>query len=123
MPWTLDLPFDKPPLTENQRWPHWAPKAVMTKKVRAASSLLARQQRIPALGTCTVRLIWVVNTRHRRDADNITPTLKAACDGLVDAGLVPDDTPDLMDKRMPEIDYRPGQPAGLQLLITEGISR
>jgi crossover junction endodeoxyribonuclease RusA len=122
MPWTLDLPFDRPPLTENQRLHHMA-KARLTKQVRRAASFLARSQRIPPLGACTVRLVWHVNTKHRRDADNLAPTLKAACDGLVDAGLVPDDTPALMDKRMPEIDYRPGQPATLQLLITEGISR
>jgi crossover junction endodeoxyribonuclease RusA len=122
MPWTLDLPFDRPPLTENQRLHHMA-KARLTKQVRRAASFLARSQRIPPLGTCTVHLVWHVNTKHRRDADNLAPTLKAACDGLVDAGLVPDDTPALMDKRMPEIEYRPGQPAALQLLITEGIDR
>jgi crossover junction endodeoxyribonuclease RusA len=35
-----------------------------------------------------VPLTWFANTRHRRDADNVVPTLKAACDGLVDAGVV-----------------------------------
>lgn len=117
MKWTLDLPFDKPPLTENQRWPHWAPKAAVTKKVRAASFWAAKSAGIPICDRVRVTLTWFVNTRHRRDADNVNPTLKALCDGLVDAGVVDDDTPVWMEKVMPVITYRPGQPASMQLLI------
>ncbi|WP_244278017.1 hypothetical protein [Gordonia westfalica] len=50
-----------------------------------------------------VSLHYTPRDVRRRDADNLVPTLKAACDGLVDAGLVADDTPDLMTKQMPTI--------------------
>lgn len=79
--------------------------------------MLARATHIPELGRCRVRLTWFVNTRYRRDADNIVSTLKAACDGLVDAGIVPDDTPGLMAKLMPVIEYRPGVRQSLEILI------
>ena len=38
-----------------------------------------------------------------RDAENPTPTLNACCDGLVDAGIVKDDSPQFMTKDMPVI--------------------
>lgn len=102
MTWTIDLGFERPPLTSNQRH-HWTTKAALTKKVRAATSWRARSAKIPALGKCEVTLTWYVTDGRRRDADNLVPTLKAACDGLVDAGIVTDDTPDLMQKHMPII--------------------
>src|SRR5690554_5471579 len=99
---TIRFAYATPPLTANQRM-HWRQKAEITKTVRAVTALKAA--RIPALGKCRVTLTWVVTTKRRRDADNIVPTLKAMCDGLVDAGIVADDTPDLMEKVMPVIYY------------------
>jgi len=55
----------------------------------------------------TVGLVWFVNTRAARDEDNTVATLKPVCDGLVDAGLVPDDTPQWMTKLPARIIYRP----------------
>ncbi|GAA2772911.1 hypothetical protein [Saccharopolyspora taberi] len=108
----LDLPYQRPPLTANQRM-HWARKAKITRAVRHAAKVAARN--IPALGRCTVRLVWTVTDRRRRDADNAVPTLKACADGLVDAGIVADDVPALMTKHMPEIVL--GDTAGLVLIV------
>lgn len=115
--WTIVLPWETPPLTLNQRFAHPAQQWALVKKVRSTAALLARSQRIPPLGRCRVTLTWYVRTKHRRDADNVTATLKALCDGLVDAGIVTDDTPDLMDKRMPVITYRPGVAPAVEILI------
>jgi crossover junction endodeoxyribonuclease RusA len=98
--WLLHLPYTVPPLTENQRF-HWRKKARIVKETRQLAFLMARG--IPALGRCEVHLIWYVSTKRRRDEDNIVPTLKALCDGLVDAGIVVDDTREFMLKPMPEI--------------------
>jgi crossover junction endodeoxyribonuclease RusA len=114
--WVLVLPYETPPLTANQRMQHFA-RARHVKTLRGTAGMLARAAHIPELGRCRVSLTWFVNTRHRRDADNVVPTLKAACDGLVDAGVVPDDTPDLMAKVMPVITYRPGVRQSLELLV------
>jgi Holliday junction resolvase RusA-like endonuclease len=113
---TLRFDYTSPPLTANQRM-HWRKKAKITAEVRLATRLLA--DRIPELGKCRVILTWVVLTSHRRDADNIVPTLKAMCDGLVDAGVVRDDTPDLMDKLMPVIVKVPKEdgPSRMELRI------
>lgn len=96
----LDLPYERPPLTANQRM-HWARKAQITRAVRFSAKVAARD--IPALGRCSVHLVWTVTDRRRRDADNLVPTLKACADGLVDAGVVVDDVPALMVKHMPKI--------------------
>ncbi|MEV4021857.1 hypothetical protein AB0K14_03305 [Actinosynnema sp. NPDC050801] len=98
----LPLPYDRPPLTANQRH-GWRRRARLTAGVRRTTATLARSVGVPALGRCSVRLVWTVTDRRRRDADNLVPTLKACADGLVDAGVVVDDVPALMVKHMPEI--------------------
>lgn len=102
----LPFPFETAPISENGR-EHWRTKASKVKGVRGAAYLAAVRARIPDLGRCEVSLTWYVNTKHKRDAENVVPTLKALCDGLVDAGVVRDDTPDLMTKHMPVIQYQP----------------
>lgn len=114
--WTLTFDWTSPPLTANQRL-HWRKKADITRKVRAAAEKAARD--IPFLDKIRVGMTWVVRTQHRRDADNTVMTLKALCDGLVDADIVPDDTPDLMVKTMPEIRYAPNETPRIELWIEE----
>ncbi|MEV5543094.1 hypothetical protein AB0L13_40365 [Saccharopolyspora shandongensis] len=112
--YSLALPYERPPLTANQRM-HWAPKAEITKNIRHTAATLARNAKVPALDRCAVRLVWTVTDRRRRDADNLVPTLKACADGLVDAGVVADDVPALMTKHMPEIVL--GEALGLVLIV------
>lgn len=114
--WRIALPFVKPPLTLNQRM-HWSEKARVTAQVRRATAALVRNEGIPPLAQCEVGLVWQVTDKRRRDSDNAVTTLKACCDGIVDAGVVPDDTPDLMGKTMPTIVQ--AEKAGLILTIRE----
>lgn len=60
----------------------------------------------------------VVADRRKRDEDNVVPTLKALCDGLVDAKVVKDDTPQYMVKNMPVIEYRKGAKPHLELVVS-----
>ncbi|MEU5848955.1 hypothetical protein [Saccharopolyspora shandongensis] len=110
----LALPYERPPLTANQRL-HWRTRAELTRMIRTAAAVRARNAKVPALGCCAVRLVWTVTDRRRRDADNLVPTLKACADGLVDAGVVVDDIPELMTKHMPEIVR--GDALGLVLIV------
>jgi crossover junction endodeoxyribonuclease RusA len=113
--WTLTLPWTSPPLTLNGR-DHWAVKARKTRQARDATRLLAHG--IPPLACCQVLLTYFPPDARRRDADNLVALLKACCDGLADAGVVRDDTPDLMRKLMPLVGAveRPGR---LTLTISE----
>ena len=110
--------WSRPPLTENQRM-GWRQRHGIVRVLRWQASLMARQAGLSALGSCRVTLTWFVKTRTRRDADNIVPTLKAMCDGLVDAGVVTDDVPELMDKVMPRIVYEQGGTPRLELHVAE----
>ena len=92
--WTLRVGYyTKPPLSLNDRM-HWRKKAGITKKVRAGVFLDAES--IPVLGWATVELHYVPRDRRRRDRDNLVATLKPCMDGLVDAGVIPDDTPEYL---------------------------
>lgn len=108
--------WERPPLNANQRL-HWAAKATKTREIRSAAMWAAHAIR-PRPSRVTVQLVWVVTDRRRRDSDNIYPTFKAMCDGLVDAGIVPDDTPEYMNKLGPIIRYEPGGTARLELEVT-----
>ena len=48
-----------------------------------------------------VRCVFPVKQIRRRDPHNYYPTVKPIVDGLVDAGLWPDDTPDFVETREP----------------------
>lgn len=107
--WELVLPWTKPPMSLNDRMDRWT-KARWTKTLRQTAWALAKQAKIPPLGRCEVVLLYVPRERRRRDEDNLTATLKPLADGLVDAGVVVDDTPDYMRKDPRIADPDPKQP-------------
>lgn len=110
---------DRPLLTLNQRLHHFA-HARIVKKLRQIGYGRGLQFG-KGHDHVTVGLVWCVYTKHRRDADNTVPTLKALCDGLVDAGVVPDDTPEYMTKTMPEIRHVTDKgDVGVWLTIRDG---
>lgn len=100
--WDIELPFMRPPLSANQRL-YWAKKARMTAQVRRTSAYLVKGQ-VPPCDRVKVRLLWCVSDRRRRDPSNVMPTQKAVVDGLVDAGVVPDDTPEFVVEEMPVVE-------------------
>ncbi|WP_075201199.1 hypothetical protein [Leucobacter japonicus] len=114
--WTFDFDWSKPPLSLNYRMHHMQ-AAKLTKEIRGL--ICTRAAHLPVMRRCEVSLTWFVNTRTRRDDENPVPTLKALCDGIVDAGIVPDDTNEFMKKLMPVIVYRRGEPASMRLTIRD----
>lgn len=83
-------------LTLNQRL-HWAAKGKLTaawRRAAAVEALRARRDWVdnkPPRSVVTLDLP-VRSVNMRRDPHNWFPTVKAVVDGLVDAGLWPDDT-------------------------------
>lgn len=86
----LALPYLSPPLSANQRM-HWQAKGRITREVRSTATTLARHAKLPRAERLIITLHYQPKNRRRRDAHNLYPTVKALVDGLVDAGLVPDD--------------------------------
>lgn len=89
-------------LTANQRM-HWRKKAERTKAIRHLAATVTRAFQLQPMQTahCVVQIRWP--DRRRRDAHNLMPTIKACIDGIVDAGLLPDDS----DKHLTGPDLRP----------------
>lgn len=125
MAWTLTLPFPRPPkgLHANDR-PHWRTKARATADVRNLVVALVRSQNIPTMQRVSVQLVWVVTDRRKRDEDGPEPLAKAIFDAIgsdrgVSARLVPDDSPEFMDKPRPLIEYRPGDTSHFEVVIRD----
>lgn len=95
MSYIIQLPLATNPLSLNGRQ-HWRVKAQHVKQWRGYTHLHAKH--IPPMDACDVTLTWYVTDNRRRDEDNLYLLLKACCDGLVDAGAVPDDTAHYMGK-------------------------
>lgn len=113
----IDLVKGKPPLNANDRM-HWRQKAALTKAVRETTAWRVKAEGCPPAAHLTVRLHYAPGDRRkRRDPANLCATSKPAIDGLVDAGLVPDDTPEWVTELMPVIEPGP-QPRRLWLEVT-----
>lgn len=111
-PVELDLPWTAPPLSLNHR-NHWRAAAKKSAEIRQAGFVLAKQAHIGPCHRVQVTLHYRPRDKRTRDAENPIPTLKALCDGLVDAGIVTDDDPEHMVKEMPVI-HEPAGKSGLK---------
>ena len=90
--WTLR--HDARPLTINrERAVHWREHRRATAEWRTAFAVLARRARVPHLEQISVAATPLKAT-HRGwpDVGACMPAVKAAIDGLVDAGVIDDDT-------------------------------
>lgn len=86
---------------------HWRLKANKSKHIRQLAKQIARASRAPHLKRALLTVEIAFPDRKRRDPHNWMATVKPIVDGLVDAGVLPDDDakhllgPDL--RRHPEV--------------------
>lgn len=92
-------------MTSNQRL-HWAAKAKRTRWIRQAAALAARGTRHHRQAHVTAYVAYPRN--NRADPANAYPTIKAAIDGLVDAGVLGDDD----STHLPALTIRRDPPTG-----------
>ncbi len=78
-------------------------KATATKKYRRLACKAVQNERIESLPweKVSVAAIFFHPTKRHRDTDNAMYSLKSAYDGIVDAGVVPNDTPEHMKREEP----------------------
>lgn len=116
--WRLELPAGLPLLSLNGRL-HWAEQRRRARGIKDAAWALAKQQKIPPLASVRIDVQYQPPDRRRRDHDNV-PTVsgKHAIDGIVLAGVLPDDCPPYVSALSYAIG--PVHPGGrLVLTITE----
>jgi len=91
--WQISLGF-RPWTANAERRMHWAARAELVASWRAHAAAEARRQRIPRLDRVAVEIEPTVRSRrHLPDVAACYPAAKAMIDGLVDAGVLPDDDP------------------------------
>jgi crossover junction endodeoxyribonuclease RusA len=114
----IDLPWSLPPLSMNDRG-HWAPKARKVREVREAGCWLARQAKLGRSRKVRFELHYQPAVKRRADGPNLMATQKPLVDGLVDAGVIPDDTAEFLVEAMPTI-HEPvkGEPGRMWLVVT-----
>ena len=123
---TFVLPYpDGPPLRSNKRLHHMAEHRIK-KDIRHVGYMQAKTHMglrhplaYPIPYQVEIALIWTVPTKHRRDASSGAPTIKSWVDGVVDAGLLHDDSWVWVKREYCEIEHRPGQPMALRVEISE----
>lgn len=104
--WQLHINRPAEWLNLNQRL-HWGEKSRRTHQWRQATRLYARAAKLPrGLERVCIEAFLHFPDRRRRDAGNWSPTVKACVDGLVDYGLIPDDS----DANLIGPDLRTGEP-------------
>jgi crossover junction endodeoxyribonuclease RusA len=118
--WTVTIPAPAPWLNANQRVDRRR-QAGTVRAWRDAAHLLAKAARVPKLYRVALTAELRFGDKRRRDTPNYYPTIKAAIDGLVDAGVLDDDEDSLVVELTirpgPQLDRKPYGPAG-QLLLT-----
>lgn len=115
--WTLRLPITRP-LSMNDR-SHWRVKAKASRSVRDGAAAAAREAQIPTLDAFTVELHYAPRDSRRRDPENLVATLKPFVDGLVDAGVAPDDCPPYYTTTIPVVDKPNGSGGVLYAIVRE----
>lgn len=105
MNWTLVwesriLPLTRSKLITANDKMHWAARSRLTKQLRQWGYLLGREgEGVARLGLqhARVEIEFAYPDHRRRDRSNLAPTVKALMDGLIDAGLLPDDSDRYLD--------------------------
>ena len=90
---TITLPLPPRELSPNSRC-HWAKKAkavaAYREQAKVAGWRIPASER-PAWDIAEARTVFYVPDARRRDRDNLLASMKAAFDGIADAGLIAND--------------------------------
>ena len=92
---TLEFPF-RPWTTNAERAGNRWERAKLTKEWRTGFLLLAKSEKIPPMAWITVTVEPHQKGGRSQDVGACNPAVKAAIDGLVDAGVLPDDSPEFV---------------------------
>lgn len=119
MTWILELHGTRPWTTNAERKLHHMQRAAKVRDMRDAFGWMAKVQKVPA---CTAIKVFATplakNRRWSQDVGACFPAVKAAIDGLVDAGVLPDDSPQFV-QALTFFPAEIGEFDGLRLTIEE----
>lgn len=97
--WSIILEGERPWTVNGERNLSHHQRARLVRSWRERAGWLAKLERIPRLEAIRVRARPLVKNRSAmQDVGNCYPAVKAAIDGLVDAGVIRNDTPDIVQE-------------------------
>lgn len=99
--WVVEL-GRMPTFTANGRY-HWTSRSTLTRQWREIACYETKLAKVPPLSHARIWLVYWPPDRRRRDPSNLMPAQKACVDGVVDAGIVKDDSPEFVEELMPLI--------------------
>lgn len=116
---TLAMPYSRPPLNLNDRRNRREHAAVVA-RLRRDAQIVCRAAHLGRWQLVRIGLFWQPGLEfgkptgaRTRDAENLVASQKPICDGLQDAGLVPNDDAAHMERLqpviLPEDNTRPGR--------------
>jgi hypothetical protein len=92
--WTLIIQGKLFTLNTERGWHHHK-RAKFVKQWRTASCVEAKAAKVPKMKSMEITFIpYRANRRNMADTGGHFPVAKACIDGLVDAGVIPDDGPE-----------------------------
>lgn len=101
--WILYFPWTSNPIPANGPKANWRARHRAVASAKDHALRLALAARIPEMAKVEAQLTWWYTINRRRDVDNLAGLEKPLFDALVTAGVIRDDTPDLMVKPRGEI--------------------
>lgn len=101
--WILQFSWPTNPIPANGPQGNWQARYRAAAAAKNLCLKLAIAARIPEMAKCEAKLTQWFTLNRRRDVDNLARLEKPLFDALVVAGVVRDDTPDLMVKPRAEI--------------------
>jgi hypothetical protein len=116
--WDLRFIGRRPTTMNVHRTLHFRARADDDKSWREAFGWLAKVEKVPHLDRIEVVVLPLHKDNRRQDVAACAPAAKAAIDGLVDAGVIPDDT----DRHLASVTFLPavvGDDDGLVVQIKE----
>jgi len=97
MNWCLELHGSRPWTTNAERRWHHLERAAKVRDTRDAFGWLAKAEQVPSLTAIKVYATPLAKDRRwKQDVGACFPAVKAAIDGLVDAAVLPDDSPEFV---------------------------
>ena len=119
---TLELPFPGRGLSPNSRL-HWRARAAAVAQYRETVGWIAKEavQKLqgPLQPPVRADVVFTLPDRRRRDPDNLQASLKAAWDGMVDAGLLKDDRVGMLEVEKPTF-VQGEKPGGVTVTLSTG---
>lgn len=88
--WTLEFPAGLELLSMNGR-EHYMARHRKAQALKDAAIVMVRKAKVPSLERISLAVYYDPPVRRKRDHDNLMATYKHLADGIVKAGVVPDD--------------------------------